>query len=102
MPALAETLEGLAAGDMTWSSLAKWRARLLTCHVPRERDLAGEMRERLRLWERGDIINLVIRVQGCRVGIEESRKRKPPTAQRNRCGEQAEYIERDEGHIEKP
>ena len=90
--AWAECLEGMAAGDPTWSSLAKWRTRLLACHIPFERDRVAEMRERLRLWESGDISSLTVRVQGCRIGITETASRRvPQSMQHGHAGKKAKY-----------
>ena len=90
--AWAECLEGLVTGDPTWSQLAKWRCRLLLCDIPRDSDRVTEIRERLCLWEMGDIQSLVVRVQSCALQNAEAARRTSPVIESwDQCGKRAKY-----------
>eukprot|EP00973_Karenia_brevis_P068946 9584490-Karenia_brevis.AAC.1 len=60
----AECLEGMLAGDGTWSRLAKYRCRLLLGSIPFKVDRIDEIKTRLALWESGKMGDLAARVHG--------------------------------------
>ena len=59
---MAETVEGMIAGDECWGFLARYRSRLLLAMVPEGLDRNDELKRRLRLWEQGRFDELVTEV----------------------------------------
>eukprot|EP00973_Karenia_brevis_P071035 9869275-Karenia_brevis.AAC.1 len=86
----AEAIEGLVAGDATWSRLARFRCRLILGSIPHGVDRIEEIKTRLRLWETGAMGELASRVQGQTVTrLEESQREAGKADFDTRAGRQA-------------
>ena len=62
--AWAESLEGAMSGHQSWSLLCRHRCRLLLAEVPKGTDRNSELKLRLRMWETGQISDLISKIQG--------------------------------------
>ena len=62
--AWAESLEGAMSGQQSWALLCPFRCRLLLAEIPKGVDRNSELKQRLHLWESGQIIDLICKVPG--------------------------------------
>ena len=62
--AWAESLEGAMSGHQSWALLCRYRCRLLLAKIPKGVDRNSELKQRLHLWETGQISDLICKVLG--------------------------------------
>ena len=62
--ARAESLEGAISGHQSWALLCRCRCRLRLAEVPRGTDRNLELKLRLRLWEAGEVSELISKILG--------------------------------------
>ena len=62
--AWAESLEGAMSGHQSWALLCRFRCRLLLAEIPKGVDRNSELKQRLHLWESGQISDLISKVLG--------------------------------------
>ena len=60
----AESLEGVTSGHQSWALLCRFRCRLFLAKIPKGVDWNSELRQRLHLWESGQISDLISKVLG--------------------------------------
>ena len=53
--AWAQSLEGAMSGRQSWALLCRYRSRLLLAEIPKGVDRKAEIKQRLHLWESGQI-----------------------------------------------
>ena len=61
--AWAESLEGAMSGHQSWALLSCYRCRLLLAEIPKGVDRNSELKQRLHLWESGQISDLISKVR---------------------------------------
>ena len=62
--AWAESLEGAISGHQSWALLCRYRCRLLLAEVPRGTGRNSELKLRLRMWETGQVSDLISKILG--------------------------------------
>ena len=62
--AWAEGLEGAMSGHQSWALICRYRCRLLLAEIAKGVDRKSELKQRLHLWESGQISGLISRVLG--------------------------------------
>ena len=70
-----EAIEGCLDGEVVWGLLAQIRAKALLAPIPTNDDPNLEFKQRLQLWQKGDITGLVSRVEAQRVAKLENAKK---------------------------
>ena len=62
--AWTESFEGAMSGHQSWALLCRYRCRLLFAEIPKGVDRNSELKQRLHLWETGQISDLICKVLG--------------------------------------
>ena len=57
--AWGESIEGALTGHQSWALLCRRRCRLLLAEVPDGSDRNAELKQRLQLWEAGEVHDLI-------------------------------------------
>ena len=60
----AESLEGAMCGHQSWALLCRYRCRLLLAEIPRGVERNAQLKQRIQLWESGQINALIGLVLG--------------------------------------
>ena len=55
------------SGHQSWAVLCRYRCRLLLAEIPKGVDRNSELKQRLHLWETGQISDLICKVLGSRI-----------------------------------
>lgn len=80
---MAETLEGMVAGDDALTLLERARSKLLLLPPPADFSLRTELATRLRLWRDGGFLELLVRAEEQVRARAASRKRQRATGGRS-------------------